>query len=362
MEGCQIETWRGSIPVTIELAADELVGMRAPRPFYAMIPRNSYLPVLAEELAMHFGDFTAQLSYGFPTTAVKRVEESATGISSEEEQVASRWVPVWFSCEEVTLRWHYPAGVSYDALGKGKLPWQLVVHFSKFSDNSLALRQPDTCERTFFHALKQAVHLETGTARLALSMPRVQQTALWKAISIGDRDKFNANDVAKSESPLEAPPKSVPVRLISSYDAPFIQLPHAAYDASGRKKTLRETLLNTKRLAFVTPNSTLTAQGILLNPDMPLIDAWKALRHADHFLYVLLSHCTQRPQRRASASASWDAESRLNTSCKPIDPAPNSINKDPPLPAADCALSNVTASPPAGELLMRLPSGKKNSA
>ncbi|KAJ8603168.1 hypothetical protein CTAYLR_004606 [Chrysophaeum taylorii] len=282
MDAVQEEVWLGSIPVCVELAGDEVVGAKAPRPYWAMVPRMSYLPTLAGALRTHFSDSIAQLSY---RGGLKRVDEDSEG--TEEEPGFSR---VWFSAPE-PLRWQRPAGVLYDACGGGSLPWRVVVHFSNYPRSLLDLEE-DTCERTFFHALKQAVHLETGTARAALVMPRVQQSALWKAVASGDRAAFAAADV-KNESPLEAPPRSVPVRLVLEAGKTVVQLPFSAYDSRGRKRTLGETLLDGDRLEFLTDASALRAHAVDLDPDLPLIDTWKALRHADHFLYVLVSH-TQR--------------------------------------------------------------------
>ena len=41
----QAELWRGAIPVEIHLAADEVADVRAPPPFFGLIPRGAYLPV-----------------------------------------------------------------------------------------------------------------------------------------------------------------------------------------------------------------------------------------------------------------------------------------------------------------------------
>jgi len=277
MERCQVEAWLGSIPVSISLAREEVVGTEAPAAYETMLARTTYLPTLAAELASHFGEVTTQLSYGLPRSEVKRVEEEGALTAAEK-----RWAPVWFSSENQTVGWEYPVGVSYDLLGGERLPWRLVAHFSKFPDDALALVTADTCERTFFHSLKQAVHLETGTARAALGMPRVQQAALWDAVCRGDRAAFIANDVAKHDSPLETPPRAVPVRLVLARDGRRLQLPHAAYDAAGRKRTVRETVLDRFEAHAA------KAHGVHLSPDLPLIDAWKALAHPDHFLYVLL--------------------------------------------------------------------------
>lgn len=282
-ESCQVEAWAGRVPICFELAIDEVAGECAPRAFYAMVPRSSYLPTLACEITAHFEDSTPQLSYGLTHRDVKVVEEEN---QVDEDSERRKFVPLWFSDRELAMRWQYPVGVLYDLVGKRRLPWTLTVHFSKFPQHILDLRNSDTCERTFFHSFKQAVHLETGTSRSALNMPRVHQTEMWKAIVAGDREAYLVRDILPSRS-LEAPPKSVPVRVMrGGHDKPFVQVPRPPYDDDGRKRTVRETLMVDDE---EDGNITLRAQGVTLDPELALIDAWKALRSADHFLYVLVS-------------------------------------------------------------------------
>lgn len=292
VDNCQAECWSGRVPICFELAEEEVAGVSAPRPFYAMVPRVSYLPTLAAEITAHFEDSTARLSYGLTSRDVKQIMEEDKNHADEDSEV--EFVPLWFSdSEDRAIRWQYPAGVLYDILGKRRLPWKLTVHFSKFPQHILDLRSADSCERTFFHSFKQAVHLETGTSRSVLNMPRVHQTEMWNAIVAGDREPYLLRDILPNKS-LEAPPKSVPVRLVSGgHDEPFVQLPRPPYDDSGKKKTIRETFLDDQPIS-----GTLRAQGVPVDPDMALIDAWKALRSADHFLYLLLSPGTTRSYSR----------------------------------------------------------------
>lgn len=45
---------------------------------------------------------------------------------------------VWFSYNEVPLKWHYPIGLLFDLLASdGVLPWTIIVHFKKFPEDIL---------------------------------------------------------------------------------------------------------------------------------------------------------------------------------------------------------------------------------
>lgn len=45
---------------------------------------------------------------------------------------------MWFSFNEIPLKWHYPIGLLFDILANdGVLPWTVTVHFKKFPEEIL---------------------------------------------------------------------------------------------------------------------------------------------------------------------------------------------------------------------------------
>ena len=69
--------WHSSLPVVFRLADHEVTGLSAPEPFYAMVSRISYFPLIVERVIHHF-----------------RREERATD--------------VWLDCEGTPLKWYSP--------------------------------------------------------------------------------------------------------------------------------------------------------------------------------------------------------------------------------------------------------------
>ena len=207
----QAELWRGAIPVEIHLAADEVVDLKAPPPFFGLIPRGAYLPVWHDQETessprRHFEPFIAK----FPEDlAAARTREDArpdaahssgiprrtrTSARDEENKIET---PCWFDHDGAPLRWNVCAGILHDVLvqrdADGAVasagPWRLTVHYAAYGDRGkeplpldgdgtqnrrdaglFACSDPQSCVRAdFFNALKEATHIERGshTTRVA---------------------------------------------------------------------------------------------------------------------------------------------------------------------------------------------------
>jgi len=291
------EVWRGAIPCCFRLAGDA-----GARPLYAMVPRLASLGSLDARLRRHFnvgfdaaapGDGDAAVapmagladSQYFARPLARAAPEDAP--ADETEKGGGAREPLWFrpAGGGRPLRWAIPLGVAYDDAaargGPARLPWALECVFEKPEAAPDAVDRAGAPFRAFFHALKQAVHLERGTARSVLSLPRVAQEALFAAGRAGDRSAFARADVASRDAP-----RRVPVRLIFPGGGPPVQLP---FPPTG---SLRDALAAPIRAAFgaadVAEAADVVAHGVPLPWDLPLLDAWRALHAADHFLYLVV--------------------------------------------------------------------------
>ena len=294
------EMWRGSVPVCIRLGRD------VARPMYAMVPRLAYARTLEGRIGRHFREVLAPKvasseadggSTASPSLADSQYfsavspSASSRGDSSDSEggpgpsRGGRATGPLWFSetGSGAPLRWDVPLGVALDhaSIGtKPSLPWELTAHFGDCPDERAPPEDEDGDFKAFFHALKQAVHLERGTARAALAMPRVDQEALWAAVTRGDRAAFCGADLD-----AVAAPRHVPVRLLFA-DGPVVQLPVAPGDG----RTLGDALLAPVSAKYGSLDAaTATAHGVRLPWRLPLVDAWRALHYGDHFLYVVVA-------------------------------------------------------------------------
>eukprot|EP00629_Pelagomonadales_sp_RCC1024_P009308 CAMPEP_0119279228 /NCGR_PEP_ID=MMETSP1329-20130426/20428_1 /TAXON_ID=114041 /ORGANISM="Genus nov. species nov., Strain RCC1024" /LENGTH=210 /DNA_ID=CAMNT_0007279763 /DNA_START=162 /DNA_END=791 /DNA_ORIENTATION=+ len=207
------EVWRGGVPLCFRLQGDA-------RPLYVVAPRTAYLAAYETRLRRHYRDvlepeaapvlqntILAESQY-FAANRARPADDAASS-SGDEADV------LWFSDAGGPLRSDLPLGAVLDRAslkGPVKLPWDVAVRRDAAPAEHL-----EGGFSAFFHALKQAVHLERGTARAALGMAREHQRALWAAANAGDVGAYSEVDTAPPESP-----RRVPVRLLFA-DGPVVQ-------------------------------------------------------------------------------------------------------------------------------------------
>lgn len=81
------EVWDGHIPVCFRLSVDGVYTIQQPDPYYLMVPRLSYFPLVLDKVQKHFAQHLA-----------------------EEHQSAE----IWLDYDEQPLKWHYPIGLLFD--------------------------------------------------------------------------------------------------------------------------------------------------------------------------------------------------------------------------------------------------------
>ena len=114
-----------------------------------------------------------------------------------------------------------------------------------------------------------------------MTLALARQRALYAACGSGDLSSY--------EDLEDVDPKRVPCRVFVDGCATWTQLPFAACNEQGAPATVGEALgpcvcralsINDVRRA------TAVCHGVELPWDCVLVDAWRALRCGDHFLYV----------------------------------------------------------------------------
>ena len=144
------------LPVCFEMRDRDVLASfsRRPAPFYALAPRNSYLPVLlADAVKESFAAVAPQLLGGF-----------------------------WFEHRDVGLRWHLPVGVLHDLVGDGEVPFRVFVRFADVPRTVVPCRGESDAQTSFFNALKQALHLKTGSAKAFMDLAKADQDDLWNGV------------------------------------------------------------------------------------------------------------------------------------------------------------------------------------
>jgi autophagy-related protein 5 len=115
---------------------------------------------------------------------------------------------VWFSFENVPLKWNYPIGLLFDlyssakddlivASGAGRLDvdhpettedlsWRLTVHFSEWPDQLIKLdAEGKEMHDKFNNSVKEASYIRHGTNKVIMSLGKEPTTQLWQAVETG---------------------------------------------------------------------------------------------------------------------------------------------------------------------------------
>lgn len=159
------EIWEGKLPVCFRLASEEVEAVREPEPFYLMVPRLSYFPIVTDKVRKHFSKYVA---------------------SEKAEQ------EMWLEYNGQPLKWHYPIGVLKDLhLGpEDLLPWNLVVHFDKFPETEIfKFNNKEMFEAYFMSCLKEADVLK-HRGQIVSNMQKKDHNQLWVGLQNDKFDQF----------------------------------------------------------------------------------------------------------------------------------------------------------------------------
>ena len=276
--------WNSSIPLRLALhERDDAT------PLYLLHPRGAPLAAIASRLRSHFRrhlEPTMEDEAPRPFAPSLADSQYFSPLGSEawaeaDEENDDDEPALWFQLHDAVVRWDIPLGAALDALStQNPLPVDITLHVGRPPSNIAALDASDDGFRAFVHSLKQAAHLERGTARSVLTLALARQRALYAACSIGDLSSY--------EDLEDVDPKRVPCRVFVDGCSTWVQLPFSARTGDALA-TVGEALgpcvcralsINDVRRA------TAVCHGVALPWDCVLVDAWRALRCGDHFLYV----------------------------------------------------------------------------
>ncbi|XP_065345018.1 autophagy protein 5 [Cloeon dipterum] len=257
------QVWEGKLPVCFTLAEEELQDLQTPDPFYLMVPRLSYFPLVTEKVKRHF------IKHAHP-----------------EKQEAE----MWLDYNGTPLKWQYPIGVLFDSLlgADATLPWNITVRFDRFPEKEL-LKCPsrDVVESHFMSCIKEADVLKHRT-HVATAMQKKEHYQLWQGLQNDKFDQFwsinkKLMDCNRNEGFKHIPYRchkgdqfSLPLqRLVKPFEEPDCQ------------KTLGDLI------HFLLPSDDenslkVIIQGVEPSWDTPLQWLSEHLSHPDNFLHLSL--------------------------------------------------------------------------
>lgn len=252
------EVWDGRVAVCVQLASEDCNTLSAPDPYYLMVPRLSYFPLVTDKVRKHF--------LRFITTELSDAE-------------------MWLESDGTPLKWHYPVGVLFDLhCGGASLPWNLTAHFSHFPEQELIkCSSREVVESHFLSSLKEADGLK-HRGQIITNMQSKDHKQLWMGLCNDKFDQFWAINRKLMDSTPEEGFKHIPFRLHLPCQPPIQRLIRPLTD-DGRKVTLGDLLQE-----FLPDSSNegdrVVIQGIEAPRETPLQWLSEHLSHPDNFLHI----------------------------------------------------------------------------
>ncbi|CAG5135953.1 unnamed protein product [Candidula unifasciata] len=261
------EIWEGKIPVCFELANEEIYTVEHPDPFFLLVPRLSYFPLVTDKVFKHM---------------IKYVDPD-----NHSE--------MWLEYEGQPLRWHYPIGVLFDLYGhQSELPWKLTVHFQNFpEDELLHCPNKDAVESHFMSVLKEADALK-HRGQAINSMQRKDHKTLWSGLMNDKFDQFWSVNKKLMENSGEEAFKYIPFRIYltsKSSEHVVIQKLVKPSEDTGENVTLRHLL--DVAVPDLSEKGELDKYHVVTQGIEPLLETpavWMSehLSYPDNFLHICL--------------------------------------------------------------------------
>ncbi|VEN52452.1 unnamed protein product [Callosobruchus maculatus] len=251
------EIWEGKLPVCFRLDKDEVADFREPDPFYLMVPRLSYFPLVTDKVRKHFLKFVAN--------------EKA-----EQE--------MWLEYNGQPLKWQYPIGVLSDLLlgPDDLLPWNITVHFNKFPETEIyRFSNKEMVESYFMACLKEADVLK-HRGQIASSMQKKDHNQLWLGLQNEKFDQFWAvNRKLMEASGDQDYFKYIPFRCY--IDDGYRQKLVKPVTEDNHKKTLQDLL---EEIFPGNKNIKVKTHGMIPPMETPLQWLSEHLSYPDNFLHL----------------------------------------------------------------------------
>lgn len=182
------EIWQGKLPLCFKLHPDDVNGMHRPEPYYMMVPRVTYFPLVLDRVVKYF--------YRFMDQSKQTVDD------------------LWLDYDGQPLKWHHPIGLSWDLFGSScDLPWRLILHFSDFpSKDIVRCNTKPLIETNFMSSIKEADELK-HKGSVIQNMVKKDHNQLWSSLVNDKFDQFWSINEKLMERTRNELFKHIPFRL-----------------------------------------------------------------------------------------------------------------------------------------------------
>nr|QWQ57062.1 autophagy protein 5 [Haemaphysalis flava] len=261
------EVWDGKLPVCFKLAEEEVYTMQQPDPYYLMISRISYFPLVVDKVHKHFS---------------RHIDEKYHGNE------------MWLEYNGQPLKWHLPIGVLFDCYASdATLPWNITVHFQEFPEKQLLhCGSRAVVESHFMSAIKEADMLK-HRSQVVGTMQKKDHNQLWIGMQNSKFDQFWAINKKLMERIGGECFKHIPFRLYMP-DSTLVQRLVSPTTPGGEKATM-ETLLQQvapQVLSGDGPQHMVITHGIQVPLETPLQWMSEHLSYPDNFLHLCILPCS----------------------------------------------------------------------
>lgn len=255
------EVWDGKLPVCFRLAEEDVNTMQQPDPYYLMVSRISYFPLVVDKVHKHLS---------------RHVDDAHHGNE------------MWVEYNGQPLKWHLPIGVLYDYYASDSmLPWNITVHFQNFPEKHLLhCGSRAIVEAHFMSTVKEADMLKHRSLVVS-TMQKKDHNQLWTGLQNHKFDQFWAINKKLMERIGGESFKHIPYRLYMA-DSTMIQRLTSPTTVTGEQATL-ETLLQQVAPHVLIGDGTrysVSTHGIKVPLDTPLQWMSEHLSYPDNFLHL----------------------------------------------------------------------------
>ncbi|TPX36976.1 hypothetical protein SmJEL517_g01022 [Synchytrium microbalum] len=281
--------WKGQVPLRISVHSEDVktlmgssstsTGQRDIDPQHILALRCSYLPLLTSTIRKYFTELCNQ----------PLVIDDAD---------------IWYECEGVPLKWHYPIGLLFDIHNGARqlLPWTITVRFTSFPADKLirvnAASSMDAPHDFFMALIKEADFLRTGSIKKVMGLSKADQSSLWEGLCSNDYEKFWAvNTRLITNEGIQ--PKAIPLRIYIQ-DRPVVQelvvpldqerkiIPGVPENPRTISIVLQDVLKDALDLTIDISTLQVTLHGVAIPLDTPIPYLSVNMSYPDNFLHLVV--------------------------------------------------------------------------
>ncbi|KAJ4460525.1 putative Autophagy-specific protein 5 [Paratrimastix pyriformis] len=276
--------WRDEVLVSVTLDPEERTTISNPEPYFCLVPRVSYFPLVLPEIERYF---RALLPAGTTFDATKDLP--------------------WLEVQGQPLRWQHPVGCLYDLYTAGKAdvsaPLPLVLHLRKFPTATIIpMHSPEAVRAEFMQMVKEATFLRDGNIKAVNSLVKEQTEQIIAAMTNRDYALFERlTEAFRGQEPLRFP---IRVHLPGTT---HVQLPILAAEMPA-ECTLGDVMARLLPTLFPSPapaegSPAVVAFGAALPLSTPVGWLLRRMAYPDQFLHLAVPQlppgappCPTRPR------------------------------------------------------------------